>query len=53
LRIQLVSAPSDFGDALGTMPEGVKQVTRGDLDFAMVFVRRLNTADILRLQLDD
>jgi hypothetical protein len=37
--MQLVSAPSNFGDTLGPMPDGVKLVTRGDLDFAMVFVR--------------
>lgn len=37
--MQLVSAPSGFGDTLGTMPDGVKLVTRGDLHFAMVFVR--------------
>jgi hypothetical protein len=39
LRIQLVAAPSDFGDTIGTMPDGVRPVTRGDLDFAMLFVR--------------
>ena len=39
LRVQLVSPPSGFGDTLGTMPGGVKQVTRGALDFAMLFVR--------------
>jgi hypothetical protein len=38
LRIQLVAAPSNFGDTIGTMPEGIKMVTRGDLDFAMMFV---------------
>jgi hypothetical protein len=38
-RMQLVSAPSNIGDTLGPMPDGVKLVTRGDLDFAMVFVR--------------
>jgi hypothetical protein len=37
--MQLVSAPSNIGDTLGPMPDGVKLVTRGDLDFAMVFVR--------------
>src|SRR5467141_2943410 len=39
LRMQLVAAPSDFGDTIGTMPDGVKHVTRGALDFAMIFVR--------------
>ncbi len=38
-RMQLVSAPSDFGDTIGAMPEGVKPATRGTLDFAMLFVR--------------
>ena len=37
-RAQLVAAPPDFGDTIGRMPDGVKLVTRGDLDFAMVFV---------------
>jgi len=38
----LVSAPSDFGDTLGAMPDGVKPVTRGTLDFAMLFVRKVS-----------
>jgi hypothetical protein len=38
-RMQLVAAPSDFGDTIGKMPNGVKPVTRGTLDFAMLFVR--------------
>ncbi len=38
--MQLVSAPSDFGDTIGAMPEAVKPVTRGILDFAMLFVRQ-------------
>jgi hypothetical protein len=37
--MQLVAAPSDFGDTIGEMPNGVKPVTRGTLDFAMLFVR--------------
>ncbi len=37
--MQLVSAPPDFGETIGAMPEGVKPVTRGTLDFAMLFVR--------------
>ena len=36
----MVSPPPDFGKTLGAMPEGVKPVTRGTLDFAMLFVRR-------------
>ena len=39
LRIQLVAAPSDFDDTIGAMPDGVKHVARGVLDFAMLFVR--------------
>jgi hypothetical protein len=37
-RMQLVSAPADFGETLGRMPEGLKAMTRGTLDFAMLFV---------------
>lgn len=37
--MQLVAAPSDFGETIGGMPNGVKPVTRGTLDFAMLFVR--------------
>lgn len=37
--MQLVSPPSDFDDIIGTMPDGVKPVTKGTLDFAMLFVR--------------
>jgi hypothetical protein len=37
--MQLVAAPSDFGKTIGSMPDGVKPVTRGTLDFAMLFVR--------------
>jgi len=38
-RMQLVAAPSDFGETIGRMPDGVKPVTRGTLDFGMLFVR--------------
>jgi hypothetical protein len=41
-RLQLVAAPQDFGETLGRMPEGVKPVTRGRLDFAMLFVRTMS-----------
>jgi hypothetical protein len=37
--MQLVSPPPDFSNTLGAMPDGVKPVTRGTLDFAMLFVR--------------
>lgn len=36
--MQLVAAPPDFGETIGRMPDGVKPVTRGSLDFAMLFV---------------
>ena len=39
MRIQMVAAPPDFGDTLGPMPDRIRRVTRGDLDFAMLFVR--------------
>jgi hypothetical protein len=38
-RMQLVSPPSGFDDTIGTMPDGVMPVTKGALDFAMLFVR--------------
>jgi len=38
-RMQLIAAPPDFDDTLGTIPDGVKRVARGTLDFAMLFVR--------------
>jgi hypothetical protein len=38
-RMQLISAPADFGDTLGAIPQGVMQSTRGTLDFAILFVR--------------
>ncbi len=38
-RMQLISAPPDFGDVIGQMPDGLKPVNRGTLDFAMLFVR--------------
>ena len=38
-RMQFVSAPSDFADTIGVLPDGLKPVTRGRLDFALLFVR--------------
>lgn len=38
-RMQLIDAPPDFGDVIGRMPDGLKPVTRGTIDFAMFFVR--------------
>lgn len=37
--MQLVSAPSNFSDTLGPVPDGAKPISRGTLDFAMLFVR--------------
>jgi hypothetical protein len=37
--MQLVGAPSDFAKTIGRMPDGLKPLTRGTLDFAMLFVR--------------
>jgi hypothetical protein len=39
-RIQFFDPPDDFGETLGALPDGLKHVTRGALDFAIVFVRR-------------
>jgi hypothetical protein len=38
-RIQFLNPPDDFRDTLGPLPRGLKQVTRGALDFAIIFVR--------------
>jgi hypothetical protein len=40
--MQLVAPPPDFAETLSTMPEGLKPVTRGTLDFAMLFVRTVS-----------
>ena len=37
--MQLVAAPPDFDETIGRMPDGVKHVAKGTLDFAMLFVR--------------
>ena len=37
--MQFLSAPPDFPDTIGVMPDGLKPVTRGRLDFALLFVR--------------
>lgn len=44
--MQLVAAPSDFAETIGRMPDGLKPVTRGTLDFAMLFVR--NASELKR-----
>ena len=37
--MQLIGGPPGFEDTLGTIPDGVKRVARGTLDFAMLFAR--------------
>ncbi|HEY3745537.1 MAG TPA: DUF3052 domain-containing protein [Gemmatimonadaceae bacterium] len=39
-RIQFFDPPDDFGETLGALPAGLKHVSRGALDFAILFVRR-------------
>jgi hypothetical protein len=39
-RAQFVNAPADFSKTLGDLPGKVSQVTRGELDFAIVFVKQ-------------
>jgi hypothetical protein len=39
-RTQFVNPPADFPDTLGSLPDGVTSVSRGSLDFGMVFVTR-------------
>jgi hypothetical protein len=39
-RIQFFNSPDDFDDTLGSLPDGLKHVSRGALDFAIIFVRR-------------
>lgn len=39
-RIQFFDPPDDFGETLGSVPDGLKHVSRGALDFAIIFVRR-------------
>jgi hypothetical protein len=40
IRIQFFDPPDDFGETLGVLPGRHNHVTRGTLDFAIVFVRR-------------
>jgi hypothetical protein len=40
-RFQLLGAPAGFDRTLGELPADVKPSSRGTLDFAMLFVRRL------------
>ena len=39
-RIQFFDPPDDFDETLGSIPDGLKHVGRGTLDFAILFVRR-------------
>jgi hypothetical protein len=39
-RIQIVNAPSNFGETLGDLPEGVKAVKSRNLDFGMLFAKK-------------
>lgn len=35
----MASPPADFAETLGELPEGVKEVAKGKLDFAILFVQ--------------
>jgi hypothetical protein len=39
-RAQVVNAPADFWETLGELSDAVTRASRGELDFAMVFVKR-------------
>jgi hypothetical protein len=39
-RAQFLNAPSDFSRTLGDLPDEVSQVSRGEIDFAIVFVKK-------------
>jgi hypothetical protein len=36
-RTQIVNPPADFSETLGSLPEGVTLVSRGSVDFGMLF----------------
>ena len=40
-RIQFVSAPKDFRELVGPLPEGALPQSDGTLDFAIVFVKKM------------
>jgi hypothetical protein len=44
-RIHLVAAPRSLPDALGPLPAGARDVARGALDFAMIFVSKKSDLD--------
>ena len=39
-RMQVLNPPSDFSETLGSLPDAVTPVSRGALDFAMLFATR-------------
>jgi hypothetical protein len=39
-RIQFVNPPADFRETLGKLPDGVTPVSRGTLNFGILFVRK-------------
>ena len=41
-RMQFVDAPSQLAELLGPLPEAAAVATRGKLDFALVFVKKLS-----------
>lgn len=52
-RVQLVSAPAGFNETLGDLPDGVRKVARGILDFAILFVRKKSDLETRFPQLRD
>ena len=38
-RMQFVAAPENLPTLLGTLPEGAREAPRGEIDFAMLFVK--------------
>jgi len=40
-RVQFVSAPKDFRELVGPLPEGARPHSDGTLDFAIVFVKKM------------
>lgn len=40
-RIQFVSAPKEFRQLVGPLPEGARPLSAGTLDFAIVFVKKV------------
>jgi hypothetical protein len=40
MRMQVLNPPPDFPETLGSLPEGVTPVSRGSLDFGMLFATK-------------